>query len=75
MLPSVRKAEMELMAENLDKEYAGIAGIPEFAAAAAKLAFKEDSPVLLEKRNATVQSISGTGALRTGTEFLVSCLK
>lgn len=70
VLPSVRKAEAELMSQNLDKEYAGIAGIPEFTAVAAKLAFSDDSVVLKEKRNATVQSVSGTGALRTGSEFL-----
>ncbi len=60
------------MAENLDKEYAGIAGLPEFTAAAIKLALGDASPVIAEKRNATVQAISGTGALRTGAEFLVS---
>lgn len=45
-------------------------GIPEFTANAAKLALGDDSPVIKEKRNATVQSISGTGALRIGAEFL-----
>uniref|UniRef100_A0A0N5AHA7 Aspartate aminotransferase n=1 Tax=Syphacia muris TaxID=451379 RepID=A0A0N5AHA7_9BILA len=70
VLPSVRKAEAEIMSKNLNKEYAGIAGIPEFTAAAARLAFGETSIALREKRNATVQSVSGTGALRTGSEFL-----
>jgi aspartate aminotransferase len=54
----------------MDHEYAGIIGLPEFTANAAKLAFGEDSPIIKAKRNATVQSISGTGALRIGSEFL-----
>jgi aspartate aminotransferase len=36
------------------------------------LALGENSPIIKDKRNATVQSISGTGALRIGAEFLVS---
>lgn len=70
VLPSVRKAEAALLATELDKEYAGIAGIPEFTSLAAKLALDESSPAIKEKRNVTVQSVSGTGALRTGSEFL-----
>ena len=31
---------------NLDKEYAGITGIPEFNKAAAELAFGSDSPII-----------------------------
>jgi aspartate/tyrosine/aromatic aminotransferase len=46
------------------QEYLGITGIPEFNDLSAKLAFGEDSPVLREKRNATVQALSGTGSLR-----------
>nr|CDJ95782.1 Aminotransferase domain containing protein [Haemonchus contortus] len=38
VLPCVREAETRLLAENLNHEYAGIAGIPEFTKAAAKLA-------------------------------------
>uniref|UniRef100_A0A9J2PBA3 Aspartate aminotransferase n=1 Tax=Ascaris lumbricoides TaxID=6252 RepID=A0A9J2PBA3_ASCLU len=70
VLSSVRKAEEALMAAHMDKEYAGIAGIPEFTSVAIKLALGDDSVVIKGKRNATVQSVSGTGALRTGSEFL-----
>ncbi|CAD5208437.1 unnamed protein product [Bursaphelenchus xylophilus] len=70
VLPSVRKAENAIIAQKLDKEYTTIAGIPEFTANAIKLALGADNPVIAEKRNATVQSISGTGALRIGAEFL-----
>lgn len=53
-----------------DKEYAGIAGIPEFTKVSAELAYGLDSPVLKDQRLAISQSISGTGALRIGGEFL-----
>lgn len=71
VLPSVRTAEQEIVNGKLDKEYAGIAGVPEFTANAIKLALGDSSAVIQAKRNATVQTISGTGALRTGAEFLV----
>ncbi|XP_067938082.1 aspartate aminotransferase, mitochondrial-like [Watersipora subatra] len=70
VLPVVRKAEDLMRSENLDKEYAGIIGVPEFCASSAKLAFGADSEVLQSGRNVTVQSISGTGALRIGAAFL-----
>jgi hypothetical protein len=46
------------------------AGIPEFCLAAATLALGANSAVLRDRRNATVQALSGTGALRVGGEFL-----
>lgn len=56
------------MEERLNKEYAGITGVPEFTKAAATLAYGADSPAL--PRLAITQSISGTGALRIGAAFL-----
>lgn len=70
VLPSVRTAEDKVIHSRLDKEYAGITGVPEFTAAAAKLAYGEDSPVIAENRVAITQTISGTGALRIGGAFL-----
>lgn len=70
VLPSVLEAEKRVLAKDLNKEYAGITGVPEFTAAAAELAYGSDSSALLEKRIAITQSISGTGALRIGAEFL-----
>uniref|UniRef100_A0A1I7XWG6 Aspartate aminotransferase n=1 Tax=Steinernema glaseri TaxID=37863 RepID=A0A1I7XWG6_9BILA len=70
VLPSVKEAELSIVNANMDHEYAGIAGIAEFTAQSAKLAFGEQCEALKEKRNATVQTVSGTGALRTGAEFL-----
>ncbi|KAM7189422.1 Pyridoxal phosphate-dependent transferase [Naviculisporaceae sp. PSN 640] len=68
VLPSVRKAEEKVIASRLNKEYAGITGVPEFTKAAAVLAYGKDSSAL--NRLAITQSISGTGALRIGAAFL-----
>ncbi|OIW27905.1 hypothetical protein CONLIGDRAFT_453919 [Coniochaeta ligniaria NRRL 30616] len=68
VLPSVLKAEEKVIASRLNKEYAGITGVPEFTKAAAVLAYGKDSPAL--DRLAITQSISGTGALRIGAAFL-----
>jgi aspartate aminotransferase len=72
VLPSVIKAEKRLSDKNLDKEYAGIAGVPEFCKQSIKLALGDDSEHIKAGANATVQSISGTGALRIGAAFLSS---
>ena len=53
------QAEEMMRAENLDKEYAGIVGIPEFPPASARLALGADSEIIKSGRNVTVQSISG----------------
>ncbi|KAJ4286577.1 aspartate transaminase aat1 [Collariella sp. IMI 366227] len=68
VLPSVRKAEEKVISSRLNKEYAGITGVPEFTKAAAVLAYGKDSSAL--DRLAITQSISGTGALRIGGAFL-----
>ena len=68
VLPSVRQAEDKVIASGLNKEYAGITGVPEFTKAAAVLAYGKDSPAL--DRVVITQSISGTGALRIGGAFL-----
>ncbi|KFM62857.1 Aspartate aminotransferase, mitochondrial, partial [Stegodyphus mimosarum] len=75
VLPSVKAAEQKLMSHSLDKEYAGIAGIADFCNAAAKLAFSENSIVIKDKLNATVQGISGTGSLYIGAAFISDFLK
>lgn len=70
MLPSVRAAEEKVVQSKLDKEYAGITGVPAFTKAAVLLAYGPDSPAVKEDRIAVTQSISGTGALRIGGAFL-----
>ncbi|CBX93563.1 similar to mitochondrial aspartate aminotransferase [Plenodomus lingam JN3] len=70
VLPSVREAEKKIVESSLDKEYAGITGVPKFTEAALKLAYGSDSTPLTENRVAVTQTISGTGALRIGGAFL-----
>jgi aspartate/tyrosine/aromatic aminotransferase len=54
----------------MDHEYAGIQGIDSYIDKIIKLAYGEDSQAHKEGRIAGMQSISGTGALRVGFEFL-----
>ncbi|RFU25395.1 hypothetical protein B7463_g10939, partial [Scytalidium lignicola] len=68
VLPSVRTAEDKIVSARFNKEYAGITGVPEFTKAAAVLAYGPNSSAL--DRLVITQSISGTGALRIGGEFL-----
>jgi aspartate aminotransferase, mitochondrial len=70
VLPSVRQAEKKIVESALDKEYAGITGVPAFTKAALQLAYGPDSAPVKEDRVVITQSISGTGALRIGGAFL-----
>jgi len=54
----------------LNHEYAPIAGIASFTSKAAELILGADNPALKEKRVASIQSVSGTGALHLGALFL-----
>ncbi|OAP53989.1 hypothetical protein AYL99_11869 [Fonsecaea erecta] len=60
----------KIVSSSLDKEYAGITGVPSFTKAAALLAYGPNSKPIQEDRVAIIQSISGTGALRIGGAFL-----
>ena len=70
VLECIRKAEARLGERFPDKEYTGIAGVPEFTQLSARLAFGEDCAAIREGRLVVGQSISGTGALRLGADFL-----
>ncbi|CAI6252860.1 unnamed protein product [Periconia digitata] len=70
VLPSVKQAEKQIVESNLDKEYAGITGVPAFTKAALQLAYGPDSAPIKEDRVVITQTISGTGALRVGGAFL-----
>jgi len=69
VLESVRTAEKQILDQKLDHEYLPIAGLATFTKAAAQLALGADSVHIKEKRIATVQTLSGTGALRVAAEF------
>jgi aspartate aminotransferase len=70
ILPCVTRAEQLILERGMDHEYSGIDGIPSFRKRTAALAFGEDSEAMTSNRVATCQSISGTGGLRLGFEFL-----
>uniref|UniRef100_A0A672SGJ7 Aspartate aminotransferase n=1 Tax=Sinocyclocheilus grahami TaxID=75366 RepID=A0A672SGJ7_SINGR len=70
VLSCVRKAEAQIAAKKLDKEYLPIGGLAEFSKACAQLALGPDNEVLKSGRNITVQTISGTGSLRVGANFV-----
>lgn len=66
ILECVRKAQLKQLDKDL--EYAPIDGLTSFITATQKLAFGYNSEII--KRTATVQTLSGTGSLRLGAEFL-----
>ncbi|KAJ3108438.1 aspartate transaminase aat1 [Phlyctochytrium planicorne] len=70
VLECVKKAEKIIQDLKLDKEYLGITGLGDYNKLAAELAYGSDSPAIKESRLVTSQSLSGTGALRIGGEFL-----
>lgn len=70
VLPSVREAEEKIRSKNMDKEYAPIAGSAEYCKLSILLALGDESEVVKNGCNATVQGISGTGSLRIGAAFL-----
>ncbi|TID24416.1 Potassium transporter 20 [Venturia nashicola] len=70
VLPSVKEAENKIVNSALDKEYAGITGVPSFTKASALLAYGSESKVIKDDLVVITQSISGTGALRIGGAFL-----
>ncbi|KAI8613225.1 pyridoxal phosphate-dependent transferase [Chytriomyces sp. MP71] len=70
VLECVKKAEKIIYTAAQDKEYLGITGLAAYNQLAAELAYGENSAALKEGRVVTAQSLSGTGALRIGGEFL-----
>ncbi|KAL8738144.1 MAG: hypothetical protein Q9190_008038 [Brigantiaea leucoxantha] len=71
VLPVVQKAEEILRKDpNLNHEYLPIAGLADFTSAAQKLMLGTDSPAIKDKRVASFQTISGTGAIHLGALFL-----
>lgn len=70
ILSCVKKATAIIQQKGLDHEYAGIQGIDSFIDKSIKLAYGHDSPLVKEGKIAGAQTISGTGAIRLGFEFL-----
>ena len=72
VLNCIRAAEKVIVEKQMDHEYAGIQGIDSFVANSLKLAYGDDSALLKDGRVAGAQSLSGTGSLRLGMEFLAA---
>ncbi|MDR3070757.1 MAG: aspartate/tyrosine/aromatic aminotransferase [Propionibacteriaceae bacterium] len=68
ILQCVQEAEKRLTAEPRPRTYLPISGLPSFVEQVNSLVFGVDSPHL--ERVATVQSLSGTGALKIGADFV-----
>lgn len=73
VLDVVREAEKQMLTDlgtKVNKEYAPIDGPPELKPLTQQLIFGADSPAIKEGRIASVQALSGTGALRVVAEFV-----
>ncbi|KAF2763171.1 PLP-dependent transferase [Pseudovirgaria hyperparasitica] len=71
VLPVVKKAD-KIIADDpdLNHEYLPIAGLQQFTSASQRLSLGADSPAIKEGRVASLQTISGTGAVHLGALFL-----
>lgn len=75
VLPVVRKTEIKIASdESINHEYLPVTGNELFTKAATALLLGDSSPAIAEGRAFGVQTISGTGALRLGAEFLAKRL-
>ena len=73
VLPVVRTIEAQMASDPmLDHEYLPILGLRAFRDASTRLLFGADSPAITKNRVCSVQTVSGTGALRLGFDFLFS---
>lgn len=71
VLPVVRKTEIKIASdESINHEYLPVLGTEPYTRAATTLLLGADSEALASKRAFGVQTLSGTGALRIGAEFL-----
>lgn len=75
VLPVVRRVEQQLASNpSANHEYLPQDGLSSFTTHSARLLLGADSPVLADGRAVTVQTLSGTGALRLGFDFILSHL-
>ena len=70
LLRAVVEAEKARLAAQAPRGYLPIEGIAAYDSAVQKLLFGENSPLLAEGRVVTTQALGGTGALKTGADFL-----
>lgn len=67
VLPVVRKVEIKLANEGVEHEYLPIDGLQQFKKAASELLLGNQALLV---NHTAVQTLSGTGALRIGAEFI-----
>jgi aspartate/tyrosine/aromatic aminotransferase len=76
VLSCVRKAEAKILQDkSLNKEYLRQRGDPDFTTLARGMLFGKDAKCIQEGRVASCQTLSGTGSLRVGAEFIKRFLK
>lgn len=74
-MPVVKKAEKEIVDDTtLNHEYLPVLGLESFSSAATGLLLGEDSIQIKNKNAFGIQTLSGTGALRLGAEFLAQVM-
>ncbi|KAK9816171.1 hypothetical protein WJX74_004554 [Apatococcus lobatus] len=74
VLSVVKKAERKIVDAGQNHEYLPIDGLASFNKATINLLLGFDHPAVKEGRVATIQSLSGTGSLRVGAQFINKCI-
>lgn len=70
ILNVTKEAQKRIVAKNYDMEYLPIDGLRSFVDNSLKLAYTENNNDLKEGKITGIQSLSGTGALKLGFEFI-----
>jgi len=70
MLPSVRAAELKVVAEASARPYLPMEGAANFRTAVQHLLFGADHAVLKDGRVVTIQSVGSSGGLKVGADFI-----
>lgn len=74
MLECIKRAASKWAETEDTKTYLPIDGVAPYNTATQELLFGKDSPLLKEKRVATIQSVGGSGALKLAIEFILRFL-
>jgi aspartate/tyrosine/aromatic aminotransferase len=75
ILETVKEAERRLLADETNKGYLGIDGLPEYGRHVREMLFGADHDIVVQKRGVTAQTPGGTGALRVAADFIAQKLK
>ncbi|MHB0956600.1 MAG: amino acid aminotransferase [Pirellulaceae bacterium] len=75
ILEVVKEAEKRLLAEETNKGYLGIDGLPEYGRHVREMLFGADHEIVQNRRGVTAQTPGGTGALRVAADFIRQKLK